>query len=56
MLILVNIGIFTALTLAMGVAHPGVDNAAHIGGLAAGVVIGGLVTMFRPAAMEEIPT
>lgn len=56
MLILVNIGIFTALTLAMGVAHPGVDNTAHIGGLAAGVVIGGLVTMFRPAAMEEIPT
>ncbi len=54
--ILINIGIFTVLTLATGFVRAGIDNSAHIGGLAAGVVIGGLVTMFRPKGMEDMPT
>jgi rhomboid protease GluP len=38
--ILYNIGIFTGLTLLAGALHPGIDNAAHLGGLGAGLVFG----------------
>lgn len=41
--ILVNGGIFAALNLLMGAATPGIDNAAHIGGLATGGLLGALM-------------
>lgn len=53
--ILINIGLFTALTLAFGAVEPGVNNAAHIAGFAAGVILGGLVTIFRPEVTDDMP-
>ena len=41
--------VFTALTLGMGLAVPGIDNAAHIGGLLAGGLLGAV--MARPWAV-----
>ena len=37
---------FAGLTLAQGIANPGIDNAAHIGGIVTGVAIGGLIFLF----------
>jgi membrane associated rhomboid family serine protease len=37
---LINIGIFVVYNLAIGAATPGIDNAAHVGGLATGAVVG----------------
>jgi membrane associated rhomboid family serine protease len=38
-LIFLNTGIFVALNLLIGAATPGIDNAAHLGGLLAGVLL-----------------
>jgi rhomboid protease GluP len=45
-ILIVNCLIFAGLTLAQGIANPGIDNAAHIGGLATGIVIGVLIFLF----------
>ena len=45
-MLIVNGMIFTGLTLAQGFAIPGIDNAAHIGGLATGAVAGLLIFLF----------
>lgn len=37
---LINIGIFVVYNLAVGAASSGIDNAAHVGGLATGAVLG----------------
>ena len=50
-IVLINAAIFAGLTLALG----GAALPAHLGGFAAGVVIGGVVTLFRPKVVEEIP-
>jgi membrane associated rhomboid family serine protease len=39
-LIFINAGIFVALNLLIGAATPGIDNAAHLGGLLVGVLLG----------------
>ena len=39
-IVLVNVSIFVALNLFLGSISPGIDNAAHLGGLATGVVLG----------------
>jgi len=44
--ILLNAGIFVALNLVIGAASHGVDNAAHIGGLLTGTVIGTALWFF----------
>jgi membrane associated rhomboid family serine protease len=44
--VVVNCLIFGGLTLAQGFANPEIDNAAHIGGLVTGVVIGLLTFLF----------
>ena len=44
--IVLNCVVFAGLTLAQGAVNPGIDNAAHIGGLATGLVIGGLIFWF----------
>jgi rhomboid protease GluP len=38
--LLINAGIYVALNLFLGAVSPGVDNAAHVGGLLAGVLMG----------------
>jgi len=38
--ILANMAVYVALNLAFGAATPGIDNAAHVGGLISGLVIG----------------
>lgn len=51
--ILINIAIYTALTLGLGAVTPGVDNFAHIGGLVAGLVLG--LVLFVTNGMKRSP-
>jgi membrane associated rhomboid family serine protease len=44
--IILNCLLFAGLTLAQGAVNPEIDNAAHIGGLVTGLVIGGLMFWF----------
>ena len=39
-MILLNVGIYLGYNLLIGMATPGIDNAAHVGGLATGFVLG----------------
>jgi len=39
-MILLNVGIYLGYNLLIGMATPGIDNAAHVGGLATGLVLG----------------
>ena len=52
-LIVVNCLIFAGLTFAQGFAVPGIDNAAHVGGFATGVVIGLPMLLFSWGAKAE---
>ncbi|HEX4156895.1 MAG TPA: rhomboid family intramembrane serine protease [Rhizomicrobium sp.] len=45
--IVINGSIFVGLTLIMGLAQPGIDNAAHLGGVAMGAVIGAALLITR---------
>jgi rhomboid protease GluP len=46
--ILINAGIFVSLNLLIGAATPGIDNAAHVGGLVVGALLGvGLFLVHR---------
>jgi rhomboid protease GluP len=53
--ILINVGLMVSLTLSYGAESAGVDNAAHLGGLAAGIVVG-LTLYFLPPQREDDPT
>lgn len=46
--ILVNVSIFVGLNLLLGSISTGIDNAAHLGGLATGVVLGLVIFLKRP--------
>ncbi len=49
-----NAGLFVLYNVAFGLAVPGIDMAAHLGGLAAGFVCGlGLAPTFRPGAPDR---
>ena len=49
-----NLAIFSAFTLVMGSLSTGIDNAAHLGGFAAGVVAGAAIHLFdRRAPVAE---
>jgi len=45
-----NLAIFSAFTLVMGSLSTGIDNAAHLGGFAAGVLVGAAIHLFDPGA------
>ncbi len=44
--------VFTALTIAFGLVVPGIDNAAHVGGLVAGLLLG-LALVQRPGGLRR---
>jgi membrane associated rhomboid family serine protease len=46
-MILLNAAIFVGLTLLFGAVARGIDNAAHIGGLLTGMVLGALIVVFE---------
>ena len=55
--ILVNAGIFVGLNLLIGAGTPGIDNAAHVGGLAVGAALGMglfLVQRFRSPVRKPV--
>jgi rhomboid protease GluP len=43
-----SLGAFVVYNLIFGFAIPGIDNAAHIGGLVTGLIVGALVALFAP--------
>ncbi|MCL1843855.1 MAG: rhomboid family intramembrane serine protease [Defluviitaleaceae bacterium] len=43
--------IYIGIGMAMGVATPGIDNIAHLGGLVGGLIIGGCVAKFRKSVV-----
>lgn len=45
--LLTNVGVFLGMNLLIGAASPGVDNAAHLGGLIAGLLLAPLLGHFR---------
>jgi rhomboid protease GluP len=56
-LILVNAAVFVGLTLAVGAVGHGIDNAAHIGGLLTGALLGAVIFFhdrYRGAAQTKL--
>jgi rhomboid protease GluP len=51
-LVLVNVAIFVGVNLFLGAVSHGIDNAAHVGGLATGAILGLVIFMVKPT---EVP-
>jgi membrane associated rhomboid family serine protease len=49
-----NLAIFSAFTLVMGSLSTGIDNAAHLGGFAAGVVVGAAIHLFERRTVAAV--
>jgi rhomboid protease GluP len=48
-LVLINVAIFVGINLFLGSTSRGIDNAAHVGGLTTGVVLGLAIFFSKPA-------
>jgi rhomboid protease GluP len=53
--IVLNAGIFVALNLVIGAATPGIDNAAHLGGLLTGVLLAAGIFMSQRLRLSRMP-
>jgi membrane associated rhomboid family serine protease len=47
-----SLGAFVVYNLIFGIAIPGIDNAAHIGGLITGLIVGALVALIAPQQQQ----
>jgi membrane associated rhomboid family serine protease len=49
----INAGIFVGLNLLLGMATPGIDNSAHVGGLATGLALGAILSLYGRAMASD---